>query len=207
VSLPRVVLATRNAHKVVEVRRILAEHGVDVDLVGTEAFPDLPDVAETGDSFEANALLKARETARLTGLPALADDSGLCVDALHGMPGIFSALGRAPWRRPRQPRLVLAQLETCPRSARRAVRVRRRRRAPTRPRRRAGGVAGGPRRLARPARAGTAGEQRLRLRPDLRPRGPHRDQCRAAQRRERLVEPSRRALRVLAPLLDDLLAT
>jgi len=114
-SVPRVVLATRNAHKVVEVRRILAEHGVEVDLVGTDAFPDLPDVAETGDSFEANALLKARETARITGLPALADDSGLCVDALHGMPGIFSARWAGRHRADRDNlELVLAQLEDVP---------------------------------------------------------------------------------------------
>jgi XTP/dITP diphosphohydrolase len=87
----RVVLATRNAHKVVEVSRILADAGLDVELVGTETYPDLPDVPETGDTFEANALLKAHAVAAFTGLPALADDSGLCVEALNGMPGILSA--------------------------------------------------------------------------------------------------------------------
>ncbi|MCZ3389758.1 MAG: RdgB/HAM1 family non-canonical purine NTP pyrophosphatase [Actinomycetia bacterium] len=87
----RVVLATRNAHKVVEVRRILAEAGLAVDLVGMDAFPDAPEVAETGLTFEENALLKARAIAQATGLPAIADDSGLAVDVLGGMPGIFSA--------------------------------------------------------------------------------------------------------------------
>ncbi len=86
-----VVLATRNQHKVDELRRILANVGLDVELVGTERFPDLPEVPETGSSFAANALLKARDVAQRTGHIAIADDSGLCVDALNGMPGIFSA--------------------------------------------------------------------------------------------------------------------
>jgi len=87
----RVVLATRNQHKVAELRRILESADLDVDLVGTEEFPDLPDVAETGSTFAANALLKANDVAQRTGLVAIADDSGLCVDALNGMPGILSA--------------------------------------------------------------------------------------------------------------------
>lgn len=87
----RVVLATRNAHKLVEMRRILDEAGLQIELVGTDEFPDLADVAETGSTFAANALLKARSVCAETGLPAIADDSGLGVDALNGMPGIFSA--------------------------------------------------------------------------------------------------------------------
>ncbi len=87
----RVVLATRNAGKVEELRRIVADAGLDVELVGADAFASLPDVAETGTTFAANALLKARAVAAYTGLPAIADDSGLCVDALNGMPGILSA--------------------------------------------------------------------------------------------------------------------
>lgn len=87
----QVVLATKNGKKLDELRRILDVEGLDVELLGTDAFPDLPDVPETESSFEGNALLKAREIARITGLPAVADDSGLCVDALNGMPGIFSA--------------------------------------------------------------------------------------------------------------------
>ena len=87
----RVVLATRNAHKVVELQRILSAAGLDVELVGLDAFPDAPEVAETESSFAGNALLKARTIADFTGLTAIADDSGLCVDALNGMPGIYSA--------------------------------------------------------------------------------------------------------------------
>ncbi|MDH3959287.1 MAG: RdgB/HAM1 family non-canonical purine NTP pyrophosphatase [Actinomycetota bacterium] len=87
----RAVLATRNSGKVTELRRILDSAGLDVELVGAEAFAALPDVAETGTSFAANALLKARAVAAYTGLPSIADDSGLCVDALNGMPGILSA--------------------------------------------------------------------------------------------------------------------
>ena len=84
----RVVLATRNAHKVKELARIL---GDAVTLSGLDEFPDAPEVPETGLTFADNSLLKARAIAAYTGLPAIADDSGLAVDALHGMPGIFSA--------------------------------------------------------------------------------------------------------------------
>lgn len=87
----RLVLATRNAHKVVELRAILAATGLDIDLVGADAYPEIPDVKETGVTFAENALLKARTLAEATGLPAVADDSGLCVDVLGGAPGIFSA--------------------------------------------------------------------------------------------------------------------
>jgi XTP/dITP diphosphohydrolase len=87
---PRLVLATRNAHKVSELRRILA--GVPgLDIVGVDAFPGVPDVAETGVTFAENALLKAHAVARATGLPAVGDDSGLCVEVLGGAPGVFSA--------------------------------------------------------------------------------------------------------------------
>jgi XTP/dITP diphosphohydrolase len=86
------VLATRNAGKLRELVRILAEAGAQpLTLAGLDAFPGAPDVPETGATFEENALLKARAIAEYTGLPAVADDSGLCVDALNGMPGIFSA--------------------------------------------------------------------------------------------------------------------
>ena len=110
-----VVLATRNQHKVEELKRILASVNLDVDLVGTEAFPDLPEVAETGSSFAANALLKARDVAQRTGHVAIADDSGLSVDALNGMPGIFSARwsGRHGDDRANL-ELVLAQMEDVP---------------------------------------------------------------------------------------------
>jgi XTP/dITP diphosphohydrolase len=92
----RVVLATRNAGKIVELARILAGvgggvAGGDVEIVGLDQFPDAPDVPETGLTFADNALLKARAIAAYTGLPAVADDSGLAVDALNGMPGVLSA--------------------------------------------------------------------------------------------------------------------
>ncbi|GAA0978383.1 RdgB/HAM1 family non-canonical purine NTP pyrophosphatase [Acrocarpospora macrocephala] len=89
--MTRLVLATRNAGKIVEFRRILADARVPIDLVGLEAFPEIGEVAETGLTFAENALLKAHTVAKESGLPAVADDSGLCVDALNGMPGIFSA--------------------------------------------------------------------------------------------------------------------
>jgi XTP/dITP diphosphohydrolase len=87
----RVVLATRNAHKVAELNRILAGAGFVGQLVGLDEFPDAPDVPETGSTFADNALLKARAIAAHTGLPAVSDDSGLTVNALNGMPGILSA--------------------------------------------------------------------------------------------------------------------
>ena len=88
---PRVVLATRNDHKVLELSRILGGTGADVTLVGLDSFPGMPEVAETGLTFADNALLKARAIAAHTGLPAVSDDSGLTVNALNGMPGILSA--------------------------------------------------------------------------------------------------------------------
>ena len=90
--MTKLVLATRNAHKVAELRRILAGAGLaDVALVGVEVFPGIEDIPETGVTFEENAALKARAVARATGVPAVADDSGLCVDVLGGAPGVFSA--------------------------------------------------------------------------------------------------------------------
>jgi len=89
-----VVLATRNAAKLRELARILGAEdsgGAQIRLAGLDEFPGAPDVPETGATFEENALLKARAIADYTGLPAVADDSGLCVDALNGMPGVLSA--------------------------------------------------------------------------------------------------------------------
>jgi XTP/dITP diphosphohydrolase len=88
---PRLVLATRNLGKIAELSRILDAAGFADGLAGLESFPGAPDVAETGRTFADNALLKAHAIAAYTGLAAVADDSGLCVDALHGMPGVFSA--------------------------------------------------------------------------------------------------------------------
>ena len=94
VAADTVVLATRNAAKLRELARILGAEdsgGAQIRLAGLDEFPGAPDVPETGATFEENALLKARAIARYTGLPAVADDSGLCVDALSGMPGVLSA--------------------------------------------------------------------------------------------------------------------
>ena len=85
-SAEALVLATRNEGKLRELARI-----IDSQVIGLDAFPDAPDVPETGATFEANALLKARAIADYTKMPAVADDSGLCVDALNGMPGVLSA--------------------------------------------------------------------------------------------------------------------
>jgi XTP/dITP diphosphohydrolase len=83
----RVLLATRNLKKLTELQRIL----VDVALVGLADVPAYAEVPESGLTFEDNALIKAREGARRTGLPTVADDSGLAADALNGMPGVLSA--------------------------------------------------------------------------------------------------------------------
>jgi len=91
VTVPRLVLATRNPHKIDELRRILDGAGLAVHLVGVDVFPHVRDVVETGTTFAENALLKAHAVAAATGLPAVADDSGLCVDVLGGAPGVFSA--------------------------------------------------------------------------------------------------------------------
>ena len=93
VAADTVVLATRNAGKLRELARILGaqDSGAQIRLAGLDEFPGAPDVPETGATFEENALLKARAIASYTGLPAVADDSGLCVDALSGMPGVLSA--------------------------------------------------------------------------------------------------------------------
>lgn len=112
---PRLVLATRNEHKVRELHRILEAAGLDVDIVGLDEFPDAPDVRESGATFADNALLKARAASAATGLPAVADDSGLTVDALNGMPGVLSARWAGSHRTDRlNYELVLAQLEDVP---------------------------------------------------------------------------------------------
>ena len=87
----RLLLATRNPGKLAELQRLLADAVPGVEVVGLDTVPAFPEVPETGATFEENALLKAREAARATGLAAVADDSGLAVDALNGMPGVLSA--------------------------------------------------------------------------------------------------------------------
>src|SRR3954451_19980167 len=89
--MTQLLLATRNAGKLAELRRLVVTAVPRGDVVGLRDVAESPEAPETGATFEENALLKAREAVRYTGLPAVADDSGLAVDALGGMPGIFSA--------------------------------------------------------------------------------------------------------------------
>lgn len=91
---PQLLVASRNAKKRGELVGLLAPQGIDV--VGLERFPDLPEVVEDGETFAANAAKKACETAQRTGMWTLADDSGLCVEALDGRPGVFSARYAGP---------------------------------------------------------------------------------------------------------------
>jgi len=111
----QLVLATANPHKLVELTRILQAGRVEVKLASLADFPGAPDVPENGATFAENALLKARAVAEFTGLPAVADDSGLSVDALNGMPGVLSARwsGRHGDDEANL-RLVLAQLADVP---------------------------------------------------------------------------------------------
>lgn len=90
----RLVLATANPDKAVEIARILADAGLGVDLVPRPT--DVPEVDETGDTLVENARLKATTLAAATGLPAVADDTGLAIDALDGAPGVFSARFAGP---------------------------------------------------------------------------------------------------------------
>lgn len=89
----RLVIATHNKGKVPEIAALVRPHGIEPVSAGELG---LPEPEETGTTFRDNALLKARQAADLSGLPALADDSGLCVDALGGEPGIFSARWGGP---------------------------------------------------------------------------------------------------------------
>ena len=91
-----VVLATNNPSKLEELRRIVSATAPDIDVLGLGDLPPYPVPAETARTFEANALLKAHACVMATGLPALADDSGLAVDVLNGMPGVRSARWAGP---------------------------------------------------------------------------------------------------------------
>ncbi|MGV1008103.1 MAG: RdgB/HAM1 family non-canonical purine NTP pyrophosphatase [Dermatophilaceae bacterium] len=119
------VLATRNDHKVTELRHILADvvDGLGLQVLSATEFPGVPDVVESEVTFEGNARLKAMALVAATGLPVLADDSGLTVDVLGGSPGVFSArwsgsLGGAALSRPERDalnlRLLLDQLADVP---------------------------------------------------------------------------------------------
>ncbi|NKR25286.1 RdgB/HAM1 family non-canonical purine NTP pyrophosphatase [Prescottella equi] len=88
----KILVASRNAKKLGELRRVLAAAGIEgLEVIGLDEVPAFPETPETGATFEANAIVKAVDGAAATGLPCVADDSGLEVDALNGMPGVLSA--------------------------------------------------------------------------------------------------------------------
>jgi XTP/dITP diphosphohydrolase len=113
-----VFLASRNAKKLAEMQRILAEHLQDphgIEVLGLDDVPPYDEPVEDQPTFEGNALLKARAGLEATGLPTVADDSGLCVDALNGMPGVLSARWAGPPKSDdRNNELLLAQLADVP---------------------------------------------------------------------------------------------
>jgi len=112
----KLLIATRNRGKWAEIRELLAD--LPVELVSVDAFPELPEVDESGTTFEENALLKARFFHERTGLLTVAEDSGLEVEALGGAPGLFSArYGRSDAERIAR---LLAQLRDVPASRRTA---------------------------------------------------------------------------------------
>ncbi len=113
--MSKVLLATHNAKKLVELRRILEPEVPGLEVLGLDDVTSYEEPAETELTFAGNALLKARAAVAATGLPALADDSGLCVDALNGMPGVLSARwsGRAKDDAANNA-LLLAQLSDVP---------------------------------------------------------------------------------------------
>lgn len=87
-KLEEIVFASHNEWKIKEIKKLLAPYGIKVK---SALDMNLPDVEETGKTFEENSLLKSRTIAKLVNMPCLADDSGLCVDALNGAPGVYSA--------------------------------------------------------------------------------------------------------------------
>ena len=111
----QVFLASRNAKKLAEMERILREHLPSVEVLGLDDVAPYDEPVEDQPTFEGNALLKARAGLAHTGLPSLADDSGLCVDALNGMPGVLSARWSGPPKSDdRNNRLLLDQLADVP---------------------------------------------------------------------------------------------
>ncbi len=119
--MSQVFLASRNAKKILEMQRILETHVPHVRVLGLDDVDPYDEPAETEATFEGNALIKAYAGVEATGLPALADDSGLCVDALNGMPGVLSARWSGqPKDDDRNNRLLLDQLADVPGDRRRA---------------------------------------------------------------------------------------
>ncbi len=183
---PRVLLATRNAGKIAELRRMLAGDAVVLGLDDVVAFEDQP---ETGATFEENALAKARHASAVTGEVVLADDSGLTVGALNGMPGVLSA--RWSGRHgddPANTALLLGQLADVPDERRTAAFVCA-----------VAIVVPGPHGLERVVSASwpgrvirdERGRQRLRVRPDLRPARVRRRRVRTHQRGARAAGEGR----------------
>ena len=116
-----IIFASKNQHKLTEVKRIVESICKDFSIVGTEELGEVSDVIESGATFAANALLKARALHEMTGKTVLADDSGLCVDALNSMPGIFSARWAGAHGDDRANlNLLLAQLQDIPDARRNA---------------------------------------------------------------------------------------
>ncbi len=114
-SVGRLHLASRNAKKIAEMERILGEHLGGVEVVGLDGVPAYDEPVEDHPTFAGNALIKARAGLAATGLPTVADDSGLCVDALNGMPGVLSARWSGPPKDDaRNNELLLAQLADVP---------------------------------------------------------------------------------------------
>ena len=117
----RVVLATGNAQKLAELQRMVAAEAPEVEVLGVADVADYPEPAETERTFEGNALLKARACVAATGLPALADDSGLAIDVLNQMPGVRSARWAGPGASDQENNaLLLRQLADVPAAERTA---------------------------------------------------------------------------------------
>src|SRR3954454_21765207 len=113
--MTQVLLASRNAKKIEEMARILREHLPEIEVLGIDDVEGYEEPVEDQATFEGNALLKARAGYAATGLPSLADDSGLCVDALNGMPGVLSARWSGPPKDDaRHNELLLGQLADVP---------------------------------------------------------------------------------------------
>jgi XTP/dITP diphosphohydrolase len=111
----KVLVASHNLKKLEEMQRILRQHAPDIEVIGLDDVPAYDEPVEDQPTFEGNALLKARAGLAATGLPTLADDSGLCVDALNGMPGVLSARWAGPPKDDhRNNELLLAQLADVP---------------------------------------------------------------------------------------------
>lgn len=87
----KVVIGTHNRDKLKELMLAFKLEDLNIELLSLDSFPEIGDIPETGKTLEENALIKAREVNRITNLPALSDDTGLEVDALHGAPGVFTA--------------------------------------------------------------------------------------------------------------------